>query len=188
MKAATAFKRFTRMLHRHERYNLPGSVHFITTVTRVRGRWFVQPDVCEAILRVFEKYRAATKLHCLEFVLMPDHLHAVLLQTEEAKPVFRLMNSFKGYSSRFVTVPGYPVKSLWRADYDDVKVPGPDERVTKACYIRNNPVKAGLVEVPEAYPWSSAWFRAAGRPSPIHLSDLSNSGALLDDIDVPSRP
>jgi len=45
-----------------------------------------------------------------------------------------------------------------------------DEAVRKAMeYIHNNPVRAGLTQLPEEYAWSSARFWLQGGAEPIAL-------------------
>jgi len=45
---------------------------------------------------------------------------------------------------------------LWQSRYDDVPVPGLGAVKTKLDYIHANPIRRGLVERAEDYPWSSA--------------------------------
>jgi len=144
------------MLHRHERLNFAGSVHFVTSVTRTRGPWFVNSTICSEILRIFEWYRSKYEVHCLGYVLMPDHLHALLVQPGVDESVSTLMRGFKSYTSRHCAVPAYPEPKLWRDYFDDVPVPGPDAAITKLQYIHDNPVRRRIVSAAEEYWWSSA--------------------------------
>jgi REP element-mobilizing transposase RayT len=144
------------MLQRHTRLALPNSVHFVTTVTRERGRWFIDPELCRQILGVFERCRAETNIICLGYVLMPDHLHALVVQTAEGIQVPVLMRRFKRRTSVRCRPNLLLAPTLWRQVYDDVGVPGADACWTKLNYMHWNPVKKGLCEKPEGYPWSSA--------------------------------
>ncbi|MDD5088740.1 MAG: transposase [bacterium] len=144
------------MLRRHTRLNFAGSIHFITVVTRERGSWFTSDDICTAILESFEHHRRKCTALCYGYVLMPDHLHALIGQTEEGDVVPRLVREFKKWTSANHQPIGYPATTLWRDKYDDVPVPGSDAARTKVEYIHNNPVRRGLVESPEKYRWSSA--------------------------------
>jgi putative transposase len=146
------------MRYRHEIQNILDSTHFVTTVTRERGRWFTDSTVCREVLSLFEYYRAKFDLMCGAYVLMPDHFHALLLQTTAAGSPSRLMESFKRLSSRKIILPGYPAFTLWQDLYDDVPVPGTHAAWTKVHYAYNNAVKAGIVANAEDYLWSSARF------------------------------
>ena len=66
------------------------------------------------------------------------------------------MRRFKRATSQSCRPDLYAADTLWRRRYDDVSVPGNQAARTKLEYIHNNPVKRGLAETPEAYPWSSA--------------------------------
>jgi len=144
------------MLHRHERLNFAGSIHFVTSVTRTRGSWFVSSAICSEILRIFKWNRSTYEIHCLGYVLMPDHLHALLVQATAGQSVSALMRSFKSYTSRHCHVSAYSMAKLWRNYFDDVPVPGPDAAMTKLRYLHDNPMRRRLVSVAEEYPWSSA--------------------------------
>ena len=144
------------MRQRHKRLAFAGSIHFITTVTRVRGAMFTDDRICRELLELFEWYRGKFSVDCLGYVLMPDHLHAVLHQEEAEVVVPQLMQGFKKLTSRRCRPARYPKIPLWQSRYDDVPVPGSDAVKTKLNYIHANPVRRGLVEEPEDYPWSSA--------------------------------
>ena len=151
------------MRRRHLQLSFPGSVHFITLVTRVRGRWFCDEPVCTTLLRAFEHHRQRCHLDCRANVLMPDHVHALIIQTTNEGTVPSLVAEFKKWTSRNLRVANYPPTTLWRTWYDDVPVPGPDAIQTKIKYIHENPVRKGLVELPESYLWSSApYYYGAG--------------------------
>jgi len=144
------------MLRRHERIQFPQAILFATTVTAVRGRWFIRPSLCRAVLEKFEECRASLGMDCLGYVLMPDHLHALVRQTADGDQVSELMARFKRKTAFRCRPDGYPAGSLWNRRFDAVPVPGSDAAHTKLNYMHENPVKAGLAAVPEAYPWSSA--------------------------------
>ena len=144
------------MRRRHSRLAFAGSIHFVTTVTRMKGAWFVGDEICSAILNLFEWYRAKFSLECIGYVLMPDHLHALLHQRDSGTQVSQMMAGFKRESSKQACPRDYPGITLWLDRYDDVPVPGLDAVMTKLEYMHNNPIRPGLVERAEQYPWSSA--------------------------------
>jgi REP element-mobilizing transposase RayT len=108
------------------------------------------------MLDVFEQCRAETNVICLGYVLMPDHLHALVVQTVEGLQIPALMRRFKRKASIRCRPALFLAPTLWRRGYDDVGVPGSDACWTKLNYMHWNPVKKGLCEQPEEYPWSSA--------------------------------
>ncbi|MBU1708171.1 transposase [bacterium] len=144
------------MRRRHTRLSSAGSIHFITTVTRIRGLWFTGDDICTKILKIFEWHRAKHSLECIGYVLMPDHFHALLHQQKGGMQIPQMMAVFKRETSKQLRPKDYPGATLWNDHYDDVPVPGLNAIKTKLEYMHNNPIKRGLVEEPEKYPWSSA--------------------------------
>ncbi len=144
------------MRFRHSRLNSPGSIHFVTTITRGHRSRFADEKTCKEVLEVFEYYRAKFELVCYGYVLMPDHLHAVLHQSNEGSPVSSLMENFKRLTARRVFPARTDVGTLWTQHYDDVPVPGTQALKTKLQYVHHNPVRRALVEYAEDYPWSSA--------------------------------
>ena len=89
---------------------------------------------------------------------MPDHLHALLVQSEESKAVSLAIGGFKQMVSLKSRPQNRPDGQFWRKGFDDVPVPGRNAVMTKLEYMHNNPLKRGLVEKVEDYPWSSAPF------------------------------
>ncbi len=144
------------MRERHEKLAVLNSVHFVTTVTSERGGWFTEPEICRKILEVFERCRAELNIICLGYVLMPDHLHALLAQTIEGMQIPVLMRRLKRRTSIKCRPSTFTASTLWDDGYDDVIVPGSDACWTKLDYIHWNPVKKGLCERPEEFPWASA--------------------------------
>ena len=143
------------MLHRHLNFARPGTAHFVTTVTSMRGNWFIDDRVCLRLLKSLERARAGHQLKCLGYVLMPDHVHLLLWQDQEGKCVPDMMESFKKWSSRLFHPEVFGRNPLWRRGYDDVPLPGSRAMVRRLHYMHNNPVKRGLVQNPEEYRWSS---------------------------------
>jgi putative transposase len=144
------------MRQRHTLLDFAGSIHFVTTVTRASGNWFSGAPVCRAVLETFEGYRSKFGIECLGYVLMPDHLHALLHQPTEESSVSKMMEGFKSVTSRTCRPTDYPLPNLWHDRYDDVAIPGRDAALTRMNYMHNNPVRNGIATLPEEYVWSSA--------------------------------
>src|SRR5271165_6808433 len=61
---------------------------------------------------------------------------------------------------------------FWQARYYDFNVWTKRKRVEKLCYIHRNPVKRGLVEKPEDWPWSSFRHHLTGEESVVEIESL----------------
>jgi REP element-mobilizing transposase RayT len=157
----------TTMRRRHSRLNFTGSLHFVTLVTLERGRWFVAEPICSEILRVFEAFRRRFELQCFGYVLMPDHLHAILQQNGEGARVPDFVMHFKRLTGRQIHPDGYPPVALWRETYDDVALPGSKAVQRRISYMIGNPIRANLGDGVTPYRWSSA-----GNCGIVTVSDL----------------
>jgi putative transposase len=59
---------------------------------------------------------------------------------------------------------------VWEPRYYDFNVFSEAKRIEKLRYMHRNPVKAGLVEQPEDWPWSSFRAYAKSEPHPVLIA------------------
>jgi putative transposase len=144
------------MRRRHSQLDFEGSIHFVTTVTAIRGQWFVDPQICEWILRRLETCRERFGLDCLGYMLMPDHLHVLLRQNNDGPIVSRFMQAFKRQVSAYNRPSNYSGKALWRIGYDDVPILNIEAVRVRLKYMHENALRKGNGSGIEDYPWSSA--------------------------------
>lgn len=91
------------------------------------------------------------------FVIMANHVHALLLPCISPSP---LLKSLKGTTAREANrLLDRTGEQFWQRESYDHWVRNEREWSKIAGYIERNPVKAGLVERAEYYPWSSANLR-----------------------------
>ncbi|MGC1461348.1 MAG: transposase, partial [Terracidiphilus sp.] len=90
------------------------------------------------------------KLH--DFAVMPDHLH-VLFTIDHGITVEKAMQLVKGrFSFRLGNELGFKGE-VWQKGFSEVQVLGDESLKKYRAYIAINPVKAGLVDTPEKYPY-----------------------------------
>jgi putative transposase len=96
---------------------------------------------------------ALWNVHIAAYCLMENHYH-ILLQTPEANisRCMRHLNSI--YTQKFNRRHGYD-GPLFRGRYKSILVSDDDYLLQLVRYIHKNPVKAGIVENIQEYPWSS---------------------------------
>ena len=88
------------------------------------------------------------------WVLMANHVHVLLLPKIAPALLFR---GLKGVTAREANkILGLTGNPFWQGESYDHWVRDDVEMDRIGKYIENNPVKAGLVERAEDYPWSSA--------------------------------
>ena len=107
--------------------------------------------------------------------IMPNHVH-VLFQTLPGWTMSRVVWSWKSYTGRLISRLGLPAKAggdradtctpgnasgaankVWHREYFDRYIRDQRHFRIAVSYIHNNPVKAGLVDRADAWPWSSAF-------------------------------
>lgn len=92
--------------------------------------------------------------HLISLVVMPDHVHLIFRPLEEYS-LNRVMKGIKGVSARLVNKSRNLRGSLWQDEsYDRIRR-NVDELHQKISYMYYNPVRAGLVEDPDEYPF---WY------------------------------
>jgi putative transposase len=96
------------------------------------------------------------------YVLMSNHVH-LLLSAAEAAGVARLMKALGQHYAHYFNQRYHRTGSMWNGRYKSCLVQ--QERYLLVCqrYIELNPVRAGMVQLPAQYRWSSYRANAEGR-------------------------
>ena len=105
-------------------------------------------------------YNYQLKLHA--YVLMPDHIH-LLATPGSSDGVSRVVQSIgRNYVQYFNESYGGS-GSLWEGRYRATVIDARAYMLDICRYIESNPVRAGLVDKPQAYHWSSYAHNALGK-------------------------
>ncbi len=127
---------------------------FVTTNARRGLAPFSNPQHASMMTEALYAGRASGWFGILAFVVMPNHLHLLLLQ--ETKKLPQIMQGLKGASSRWMNETAGVSGSLWQPGYYDYAVDTEQKAATKRRYLEWNPIRAGLASQPEDSPFSSA--------------------------------
>jgi len=87
------------------------------------------------------------------FVLMPDHLHLFASPSPEAKSRAQWLKLWKSISSRHLVEVLHFNPPLWQTDTFDHILRSAGSFSEKRDYVRANPVRKGLVNRTEDWPW-----------------------------------
>lgn len=121
-------------------------------------------------LKLFEAPEAAasvegTLLHfdgeryrLLAWCVMPNHAHIIVEQIQDW-PLASIVHSWKSFSANTVNRILGRRGPVWMREYFDRFMRDNDHLSATVDYVESNPVKAGLVERPEHWRWSSAHNR-----------------------------
>jgi REP element-mobilizing transposase RayT len=109
------------------------------------------------------------KLHAA--VVMPDHVHLLLtsLRDERGWPYAlpAILKLIKGVSARSVNKLLVSSGPVWQEESFDHALRSNESFQAKGEYIRQNPVRAGLVKRPEDYPWLWVEQDPCGADTPV---------------------
>jgi putative transposase len=124
----------------------------ITTSTWERRDLFRNERWASLLIDMIYHYRgSAYLLH--EFVIMPDHLHALITPMTSLEKAVQFIKG--GFSYRTKKELGSNVE-IWQKGFSDHRVRDDSDYRVHAIYIQQNPVRKHLCEQPEQYPYSSA--------------------------------
>jgi len=148
-----------------KRFQKAGALHFITFSCFHRLPLLTAPGVRETVEAVLEQIRARHRARVYAYVLMPEHVH--LLVNEPPRIVLaQWLKAFKQIASRKLRGPR---EKFWQGRYYDSNIYGEKARCKVIRYIHRNPVKRGLVEKPEDWPWSSFRHYATGMRGTVEI-------------------
>lgn len=114
------------------------------------------------LIDTMRSYAKANKFVMHDFVVMPNHLHA-LMTIDNLTSIERAVQLIKGrFSYRVTKELGYQGE-VWQPGFSEVRILDRASFLKHREYIEQNPVKAGLAEKPEDYPFGSAYFKKKKR-------------------------
>jgi putative transposase len=161
---------------------LEGHCYFVTTTVSGRRPLFRNPENASILLQVIYNQRKRKRFYLLGFVIMPEHLHLMIVPRQGNELSF-IMQEVKKGSARLINSLGvrddpeyYQRNSkrgkVWMDKYYESIIRSEEDFSQRLEYMANNPVKRGLVEEAADYLSSSANERYE-----IDLEDfLSGSG------------
>jgi putative transposase len=107
---------------------------------------------------VLRSYMKSGRMTVHDFVVMPNHVH-ILMTVPGEMSIEKAMQLIKGgFSFRANKELGFRGE-VWQRGFSDVRIV--DERSFQRHreYIDNNPVKAGVANSPEEYPYGFAYLK-----------------------------
>jgi putative transposase len=126
---------------------------FFATTKTIQGCPLLQSERNATLLiDVLRSYVAAGKFRLHDFVIMPDHVH--LLITVGADTTIEKAMQFiqGGFSFRLKKETGY-LGEVWQRGFSEVRIDNSQSFLQHRKYIEGNPVKAGLVDSSETFPY-----------------------------------
>jgi putative transposase len=171
---------YARVMVTKRTYDRERHAHFVTFSCYRRRRLLDHDRVKRVVLGVLTSQLTEQDGRCVGFVVMPDHVHAIVWFPEpdqvshfvkqwkqrSAVNIKRLVTTFLvRYAETFeLTEP------IWQAGSYDFNLFTEETTEEKLAYMHQNPVRAGLVSKPCDWPWSSARHYEACRPVGVPIA------------------
>jgi len=150
-------------------------VYFVTTTVVDFLNVFNDAKCCELLIKNILYYQQRYEFTIIAYVIMPSHFHWITSIDINKGSISDIMRDIKKYSawdifehlknnnSKYLqnfykaANPGNGQKmKFWMKRFDDEVIKNKEMLLSRISYIHNNPIKAGLVERPEEYAYSSA--------------------------------
>ena len=137
-------------LRREDRVFVASPIYFVTACTMDRQAILD----CELVHKAFRTFCLNSLQHGAwvgRYVLMPDHLH--LFVSVDEISLSNWIKSFKNTLSKTLRSIGH-VGPHWQKGFFDHLLRSGESCSQKWNYVRENPVRAGLVATPEDWPYA----------------------------------
>ncbi len=163
---------------RQARFVLPGELHHVTQRGNFHQKVFFDDQDRVIYLKYMQEFAKKYNLLIYAFCLMDNHVHFLV------KPVTRdsISKTFQAVQQKYSLYLNKRCQEFghrWQARYYSCVVLG-NHVLTVFRYIERNPVRAGIVEKPWDYAWSSARMHLGTKYNIISLENVKEF------IDVPS--
>ncbi len=130
----------------------PTRTFFATTKASMGRRLFQSERNAGLLIDVMRSLVAEHKFILHDFVVKPDHLH-LLLTISDGMTIEKAMQLIKGRFSRRLREEYGRLGEIWQRGFTDSQVLDRKSFVQHQAYIALNPVKAGLANSAEEYPF-----------------------------------
>ncbi len=156
------------------RFHIEGHIYYITTVVYKRLPIFTRPNFIIPLYDSLNFYRYNQAFKLLGYVIMPDHIHLIIWPCGKST-ISDIMRDYKTFTSKRIIrqakvegigewvaafrqagqETGRSTNKVWQDSYWDVNIYTERFLRQKLNYVHRNPVRAGLVEQPKDYVYSS---------------------------------
>jgi putative transposase len=159
--------------------------YYLTSVAHNRLPVFQTNALKQIVCNAYQEARASAGIQIFAYVIMPDHTHLITDNAREISDVLRYLNGISakrvidhlkenGHESslsklRIQERGGGHKHSVYQHHPNALRITGEDALMQKVNYIHLNPVRAGIVDLPDEYKYSSArqWHRRHIEDEPL---------------------
>lgn len=146
---------------RKGRVSHPGLTYAITKCCHKHGTEIIvdprNPTASERTVKVIvdslKWMHTRGRARCYGYVIMPDHLHAII-QLGDEMSLSDTMRNFSSFTSLMINRLNGRSGRFWQAGYYDRALATNASYDRQLSYLAENPVRKGYVGVPQAWPYT----------------------------------
>jgi putative transposase len=157
---------------------VPGLPHHVTQRGNGRARVFFSDADYALYTKLLTEACAAARVRCLAYVLMPNHVHMILVPKDE-DGLRKAMSSVHRAYAGILNARRKKTGHFWQGRFGCVAMDR-DHAAAALRYVLMNPVRARLCKKPEQWAWSSASVYLKGRDD--GLTDATDMLEQFPDI------
>lgn len=143
---------------------------FFLTTSAWQGRNLLQSHRMAGLLvSVLAHYQSEQKFLLHGFVVMPNHLHALISLTKDisVEKVAQLIKG--GFSFRVKRELGFRLE-IWQRGFSEIRIFSEEAYWARQKYMNENPIRAGLAQDAASWEYGSASGKYPVDPCPEYLS------------------
>ncbi len=119
-------------------------------------QWLSNPEVAAIVTESLHHWHGKS-YNLVAFCIMPNHFHLVIDTSDEikfTKPLYAIMHTLKSYTAKEANKVLKRTGTFWQEESYDHIIRDARELKNTIAYTLENPVKAGLAEDWEPFPYS----------------------------------
>ncbi|KRG69091.1 REP-associated tyrosine transposase [Pseudoxanthomonas dokdonensis] len=139
------------------RVSSPGNIYTVTTITAARRPLFQRAANAQVIIAGMRQCEVEQRLETLAYVVMPEHLHWMF--ELKADSLCGCVQAFKSRTAIATNAVMKTTGTVWQPGYYDHRLRSDEDLRIQARYLIDNPIRRGLVEAVDQYPfWACKWI------------------------------
>ena len=142
------------------------------------GACYLRDERIARLVQDALKYFDGERYRLLAWCVMPNHVHVLIEVTEHS--LSDIVHSWKSFTAHRANKLLARTGRFWMPDYFDRFMRDDRHFAATVDYIRQNPVKAGLVDAPEKWPWSG-WVESGRDAREPRIAFLKTHPTLVLD-------
>jgi len=130
-------------------------IYHILTRGNNREVVFKDENDYQRYLEIVKRYKDKYRFHLYHYVLMRNHVHLVLETTEHGGSLAEIMKGINLAYAQYYKGKYNHIGHFWQDRFKSIIISKDEYLLACGSYIELNPIRAGIIEDPKAYRWSS---------------------------------